>query len=266
MPEEINRLLTDAISDYLFTPSPDADENLKKEGIPEDKIFLVGDVMVDSLLFNLEKAKKSNILERLSLQPAQQPTSNNLQSTIVNRQSVRPCALLTLHRPTNVDDKDTFLRIINALTEISKHIPVIFPVHPRTKKQIEAFGLQHYFVDFTNNESPITNNGIYLVNPFGYLDFLNLMMHSKFIMTDSGGIQEETTVLRIPCITFRDTTERPITITQGTNVLAWNDTQRIIEEALKVLNGKEKKGNCPEIWDGRASERIVNILSEYFKT
>ena len=260
MPEEINRLLTDAISDFLFTPSPDADENLKREGIPSQKIFLVGDVMVDTLLFNLEKAKKTHILERLSLQPAQQPTSNNLQSTIVNRQSARPYALLTLHRPSNVDDKDAFLRIINVLTEISKHIPIIFPVHPRTRKQIETFGFQRYFFNLTNNESLITNNGIYLVNPIGYLNFLKLMLHSKFIMTDSGCIQEETTVLGIPCLTLRNTTERPITITQGTNVLVWNDTQKIIDEAFKVLGGKGKRGNCPEMWDGKAAERVVKVL------
>jgi len=253
MPEEINRLLTDAISDYLFTPSPDADENLKKEGIPEDKIFLVGDVMVDSLLFNLEKAKKTHILERLSLQPAQQPTSNNLQSSIVNRKSVRPYVLLTLHRPSNVDNKDAFLRIINALTEISNRIPIVFPIHPRTRKRLAEFGLD-------NLQSAIRN--LQLLDPIGYLDFLNLMMHSTFVMTDSGGIQEETTVLGIPCLTLRDTTERPITISSGTNVLVWNDTQKIVEEALKVLDGQCEKGNCPDLWDGNAAERIINIIND----
>jgi len=257
MPEEINRLLTDQISDFLFTPSPDANENLKKEGIPEEKIFLVGNVMVDSLLYNLEKAKKSSILNKLGLQK-ELSTDNCLLTT--------DYCLLTLHRPSNVDSKDAFLRIINALIEISKHIPIIFPIHPRTRKQIETFGFEHYFVNLTNNRLPITNNQIYLVDPLGYLDFLNVMMHSKFVMTDSGGIQEETTVLGIPCLTLRDTTERPTTISQGTNVLVWNDTQKIVDEAFKVLDGKGKKGNRPEMWDGKASERIVNILSEYFKT
>lgn len=140
MPEEINRVVTDVLSDYLFTPSPDADENLKREGILEDKIFLVGDVMVDSLLFHFEQAKKTNILEKLGL-------PNN---------PINPYALLTLHRPSNVDYKHDFLKIIKALTEISKHIPIIFPVHPRTRKQIEAFGFQRYFIDLANNESPIT--------------------------------------------------------------------------------------------------------------
>jgi len=254
MPEEINRVVTDVLSDYLFAPSPDADENLKREGILEDKIFLVGDVMVDSLLFHLEKAKTTDVLERLGL---------CRKSFAGHRQLTTDYCLLTLHRPSNVDNKYDFLKIIKALTEISKHVPIIFPAHPRTKKQIEAFGLQPYFINLTNNESRITNNRIYLVDPFGYLEFLNLTMHSTFVMTDSGGIQEETTVLGIPCLTLRETTERPITITQGTNVLVGNDTQKIIDEAFKILDGEGKKGSCPEMWDGRASERIVNILREY---
>jgi UDP-N-acetylglucosamine 2-epimerase (non-hydrolysing) len=253
MPEEINRLLTDQISDFLFTPSPDANENLKKEGIPEEKIFLVGNVMVDSLLYNLEKAQKSTILEKLALQK-ELSTDNCLL----------PCAycLLTLHRPSNVDDKGSFLRIINALTEISKHIPIIFPIHPRTRKQIEAFGFEHYFTNSSPHASHLTPHacGIRCVDPLGYLDFLNLMMLSKFVMTDSGGIQEETTVLGIPCLTLRETTERPITISQGTNVLVRNDTQKIIDEAFKIRNGNGKKGNCPELWDGKSAERIVAIL------
>ena len=243
MPEEINRLLTDAISDYLFTPSPDADENLKREGISEDKIFFVGDVMVDSLLYNLDKAKRSKILEELGLQL---PTDY---------------ALLTLHRPSNVDDPESLHNILEALKKISREIPIIFPIHPRTRKQVEHFGFQHYFVDLTNHESRITNNGICLVDPLGYLDFLKLMLHSKFIMTDSGGIQEETTVLGIPCLTLRDTTERPITISQGTNILVHNDTKRIVKEACRILDGKVKESNCPELWDGRAAERIVEIIA-----
>ena len=259
MPEEINRLLTDQISDFLFTPSPDANENLKKEGIPEEKIFLVGNVMVDSLLYNLEKAPKSTILKRLGLQKELSTANCSLPTAY---------CLLTLHRPSNVDDKDAFLRIINALTEISNHIPIIFPIHPRTKKQIESFGFENYFTNSMTNDLRLMTNdcSIRCVDPLGYLDFLNLMMHSKFVMTDSGGIQEETTVLGIPCLTLRDTTERPITISQGTNVLVWNDTQKIIDEAFKDLDGKAKRGSCQEMWDGKASERIVNILSECFKT
>jgi UDP-N-acetylglucosamine 2-epimerase (non-hydrolysing) len=250
MPEEINRLLTDAISDYLFTPSPDADENLKGEGIPQDKIFFVGDVMVDSLLYNLDKAKRSKILEELGLQL---PTANCQLPT--------EYALLTLHRPSNVDDPESLHNILEALKKISREIPIIFPIHPRTRKQVEHLGFQDYFVDLTNHESRITNNGICLVDPLGYLDFLKLMLHSKFIMTDSGGIQEETTVLDIPCLTLRDTTERPITISQGTNILVHNDAERIVKEACRILDGKVKESNCPELWDGRAAERIVEIIA-----
>jgi len=219
----------------------------------------VGNVMVDSLLYNLEKAQKSTILKRLGLQK-ELSTDNCLLTT--------DYCLLTVHRPSNVDDKDSFLKIINALIEISKHIPIIFPIHPRTRKQIECFGFENYFPNSMTNDLRLMTNdcGIRCVDPLGYLDFLNVMMHSKFVMTDSGGIQEETTVLGIPCLTLRDTTERPTTISQGTNVLVWNDTQKIVDEAFKVLDGKGKKGNRPEMWDGKASERIVNILSEYFKT
>ncbi len=174
MPEEINRLLTDAISDYLFTPSPDADENLKKEGIAEEKIFLVGDVMVDSLLHNKEKAEHSQILSRLGLKEGNY-------------------ALLTLHRPSNVDEKERLLNIIRALKEISQRLPIVFPAHPRTQKRLKEFNLL--------NQSPFTNHQLLLIEPLGYLDFLCLMMKARFVMTDSGGIQEETTVLNIPCLT-----------------------------------------------------------------
>ena len=252
MPEEINRILTDVISDYLFTPSPDGDKNLLKEGIPLKKVFLVGDIMVDSLLFNLEKAKKTNILERLGL-------TNNPTNSI---DPINPYALLTLHRPSNVDNKDKFSRIINSLMEISKQIPVIFPAHPRTRKMINEFDLQSYFVDLIDNTLPVTNNSIYLTNPFGYLDFLNLMAHAKVVLTDSGGIQEETTVLHIPCITLRDTTERPITLSEGTNVLVKDDPKRIIEEVEKALSGQVRKSCCPAIWDGHTAERIAKILIE----
>jgi len=265
MPEEINRLLTDQVSDYLFTPSPDADENLLKEGIPKKKIFLVGDIMVDSLLFNLEKAQKSPILYKLGLtkfNPTNQideidqinPTNQTNKTNKTNpTDEITPYALLTLHRPGNVDDRDAFLRIIQALTEISKHIPIIFPIHPRTRQRLADFGL-------ANPQSAIRN--LKYIDPLGYLDFLNLMMHSKFVMTDSGGIQEETTALGIPCLTLRDTTERPITITEGTNVLVHNNPKRIIEEVNKIMNGKQKKSSCPSIWDGHTAERIVNILAE----
>ena len=249
MPEEINRVLTDAISDYLFTPSPDANENLIKEGIPKEKIYLVGDVMVDSLLYNKERAEKSIILSKLGLMENSRSTSHVSRFTSY--------ALLTLHRPSNVDNKESLLKIVKALKEISQKIPIIFPAHPRAKKQIKRFELENYF-NFNNT----LNSGINCINPLGYLDFLNLEMHAKFVITDSGGMQEETTVLSVPCLTLRDTTERPITLTQGTNTLVWNDTEKIIEEAFKILESRGKKEKCPQLWDGKAAERIIKILNE----
>lgn len=244
MPEEINRILTDQVSDYLFTPSPDADENLSKEGILQEKIFCVGDVMVDSLLYHKPQAEQSQILSQLSL----------------NKQGY---ALVTLHRPSNVDDKQSLSQIMAALKEIANRIPIVFPAHPRTQKRLRELNLAppKHVISSKAWQSQSESNLI-IIPPLGYLDFLNLEMNAKFVMTDSGGIQEETTVLNIPCLTMRDTTERPITLTQGTNTLVWNDTSAIIREAFKILNGKTKKGKCPELWDGKAAERIMNILAE----
>ena len=240
MPEEINRLVTDIISDYLFTPSPDADENLKREGVAKEKIFLVGDVMVDSLLYNKARASRSDILEKLGLTTHHAP-------------AISPYALLTLHRPSNVDSRDSLIKIVNALKEVSQKIPIIFPAHPRTLKKLTEFELL--------DSPPFTSDAVKVIGPAGYIDFLNLEMNAMFVMTDSGGIQEETTVLGVPCLTLRNTTERPITITQGTNMLLWNDTQKIIEESLKILDGKGKTGSFPELWDGKAAERIVEIIA-----
>ena len=270
MPEEINRLVTDALSDYLFTPSPDGDENLLKEGIPREKIFLVGDIMIDSLLFNLENAKKTDILERLSIKTNQQPGTNNVQSTISNHQSIKPYALLTLHRPSNVDNKTSLGRIIQGLLEVASKIPILFPIHPRTKKQVKLFGMEsalefHASPDLTPedyHEGDVPKRKIHCFEPLGYLDFLNLMAHAKIVLTDSGGIQEETTVLNIPCITLRDTTERPITLTEGTNVLVHDDPHKIVAEVTKVLEGKARQGTCPSIWDGHTAERIVEVLAK----
>lgn len=233
MPEEINRLLTDAISDYLFTPSLDADDNLKKEGILAEKIFLVGNVMVDSLLHNREAIKRSQILSRLDVKQ-------------------KNYALLTMHRPNNVDSGESLLRIGAALKKISLRIPIIFPIHPRTKKNTEKFGLKGLFED----------KHILLIEPLGYLDFLKLTTDARFVMTDSGGIQEETTVLKIPCLTLRDSTERPITISQGTNTLVGNKTSVIMQEATKILDNKGKKGSIPPLWDGKTAQRIVNIICQ----
>ena len=253
MPEEINRLVTDALSTYLFTPSPDGDENLLKEGISPDKIYRVGDIMVDSLLFHLEEAKKSDILKRLGL----------MKEQTAKLDSVVPYALLTLHRPSNVDEEESFKKIMAALDSIGKRIPIIFPVHPRTKKQLLALGLEKKIRFYDVEEKvDLSSPGIHGLDPLGYLDFLSLMTRAKLVLTDSGGIQEETTVLGIPCLTLRDTTERPITIKEGTNVLVWNETQKIIEEAFKILDGKGRKAKIPEYWDGKTAERIIKILAE----
>ncbi len=235
MPEEINRLLTDAISDYLFTPSPDADENLRKEGIAEEKIFLVGNVMVDSLLYNREKAEESDVLARLGL-------------------SQGNYAILTLHRPENVDSEESLIRSIKAIKEMSRKIPVVFPAHPRTQKRLKECNLL--------SQRPITNHQFLLIEPLGYLDFLCLMMNTKFAMTDSGSIQAETTILNIPCLTLRDTTEWGITLSQGSNMVVGNNSQRLIEEAFKIVDRGGKKGSCPLRWDGKTAERIVKVLGK----
>jgi UDP-N-acetylglucosamine 2-epimerase (non-hydrolysing) len=269
MPEEINRLVTDAVSDYLFTPSPDADDNLIREGIPPEKIFLVGDIMVDSLLFHLEKARKTTILERLGLIRKPQAVSNP-QFATADSQSIAPYALLTLHRPGNVDQKESLSRIVRGLVEISSLLPVVFPIHPRTRRCLHEFAMESHFEfhaaaglspdDYY--EGGRLKGKIHCFEPFGYLDFLNLMMHAKVVLTDSGGIQEETTVLNIPCVTLRDTTERPITLTEGTNVLVACDPERMVGEVRRVLEGRDRQGACPAIWDGHTAQRIVNILVE----
>jgi UDP-N-acetylglucosamine 2-epimerase (non-hydrolysing) len=253
MPEEINRLVTDALSTYLFTPSPDADENLLKEGVPVERIYQVGDIMVDSLLFHLEEAKGSDILDRLGLRTGSSPSCN----------SVVPYALLTLHRPSNVDDQQSLQKILNALEVIAQRIPIIFPIHPRTKKQLSLFGLKDkvLFHDIERG-AELSSPAIHGLDPVGYLNFLSLMVSARLVLTDSGGIQEETTVLGIPCLTLRDTTERPITISEGTNVLVWNDTEKIIKEAFKILDGKEKKAKIPSYWDGKTAQRIIQILAK----
>ncbi len=242
MPEEVNRLLTDDVSDYLFTPSPDADENLRREGIPEERIFLVGNIMVDSLLSNKERAANRQILHQLGLEG-------------------QDYAVLTFHRPDNVDDEQTFSRIILTLREVSEKIPIVFPIHPRTSKNVKEFGLENFFRWLEpSRAASIGKNGIYLTAPLGYLDFLKLMMNSKFVMTDSGGIQAETTVLNIPCLTLYRATGWTVTITKGTNLVVGTEPVRIIEEALKILEGKGKGGGAPKLWDGKTAERIVDVL------
>jgi len=232
MPEEINRIVTDSVADLLFVTEKSGETNLLNEGVVQNKIYFVGNVMIDSLFYFLEKAKQSKILEQLDL--VEQPYS-----------------LVTLHRPSNVDSQQSFANILNAFEKIEKKIPIIFPIHPRTKKMIEQLGFGEKIKRMQN---------LRMTDPLGYLDFLNLMKNAAFLLTDSGGIQEETTVLGMPCITMRENTERPITVELGTNVIVGMNTEKIISESLKVLSGKFKKGQIPPFWDGKAAERIVEII------
>lgn len=256
MPEEINRIVTDSLSDFLFTTCEDANQNLRKEGVPENKIYFVGNVMIDTLLKHRERAKKSNILKKLGIE----------KGTLIDKYELKTnYAVLTLHRPSNVDNKDTFQNILEALKIVSREIPIIFPIHPRTKKQIKKFGFYNYlFFPSLNSTNPMNlKNSINCIDPVGYFDFLHLMANSKLALTDSGGIQEETTILDIPCLTIRANTERPVTITQGTNVLVGTDKEKIVTESLNILNGGGKIGRIPKLWDGKAAERIVEILSTH---
>lgn len=254
MPEEINRIVTDSLSDFLFTTSRDANENLINEGIPREKIFFVGNVMIDTLLKYLEIAKKSPILEKLGLGT----TSGVNSEWKINRNY----AVLTLHRPSNVDNYTTFSRIVEALTEVGRQMPIIFPIHPRTYNQIKAYGFERYFKFISVNNSYLVGSGINCIDSLGYLDFLQLVTHSKLVLTDSGGLQEETTVLGIPCLTIRENTERPVTISQGTNVLVGTDKNKIVFEATNAINGHKRGRKIPELWDGKAAQRIVEILLE----
>jgi UDP-N-acetylglucosamine 2-epimerase (non-hydrolysing) len=228
MPEEINRIVTDRLADLLFTPSEDGDRNLELEGIPEEKIFRVGNVMIDSLV-------------RL-LPSAMQCSTNNLPERY---------ALLTLHRPSNVDDCASLQNILNSLFEVNEQLAVVFPVHPRTRQRIEQFG--------------INIDKLHLMEPVPYIEFLSLLRHATVVITDSGGIQEETTYLGVPCLTLRNNTERPVTVNVGTNVLIGQDLGRLRYEVAKILEGKHKKGSVPPLWDGHAGERIAEILCNQVK-
>lgn len=234
MPEEINRIVTDALSGLLFTTSRDADENLLQEGVLTENIFFVGNVMIDTLNKHRRRAERLATPARFGLQPGHY-------------------ALLTLHRPSNVDDPAVFAGILDALTQIQRDLPILFPAHPRTVKRIEEFGFTARLDD-----AP----ALHIIEPLGYLEFLDLMMHAQLVLTDSGGIQEETTILGVPCLTLRENTERPITITQGTNILVGTDPDRIVAETQRILLGESKAGRTPELWDGHTAERIVAILQE----
>jgi len=234
MPEEINRIVTDVLSEFLFTTTREAGENLIKEGISEDKIFFVGNVMIDTLNGHLEQARASNAVSTLGLAAGEY-------------------ALITLHRPSNVDNRDDLEGILQALLTISRKLPVLFPAHPRTRQRLIEFGLQSQ-IDQSGN--------MRLVEPLGYFQFLDLMMNARLVLTDSGGIQEETTVLGIPCLTIRENTERPITITEGTNLLVGTKPEKIVSAAEDIIAGGGKELRIPELWDGQAAERIVKILNK----
>lgn len=276
MPEEINRILTDAISDYLFITEKSAEQNLLREGIPKDKIYFVGNVMIDTLLKHKKKAERSPIFNHLGLinnsqsidsaEVSEQITAVNQEESIDQNCLLKPYTVLTLHRPSNVDNFFTFKNILQGLTEVSKMTPIIFPIHPRTLNSIKKFGLEYYFESSSVHRSQLSanNNGIHCVEPLGYLDFLQLMSNARLVLTDSGGIQEETTILGIPCVTLRENTERPVTITHGTNVISGVQTDNIIAMAVTQLGKLDRlsKLSPPPLWDGRAAERIIDILTK----
>jgi len=232
MPEEINRIVTDRVADLLLTPSADADENLLAEGVQATAIHLVGNVMIDTLLTHLEAAKARPTLDSFGLSP-------------------RSYALATMHRPSNVDDRAVLETLLGALEWIQQRIPIVMPLHPRTRKRLGEFAL----IDRMNAMPNLT-----LSEPLGYLDFLSLTASSKLVLTDSGGLQEETTVLGIPCLTLRPSTERPVTVSEGTNVIVGTDLHAIRHNVEEILAGRAKIGAIPELWDGCASQRLAKVL------
>lgn len=234
MPEEINRIVTDSLSDYLFVSEGSGLKNLKKEGINSNKVHFVGNIMIDTLIGNMNIIDQSDILKELNL--------------IKNEYSV-----LTLHRPSNVDSKEPLLEVLDILNAISEKIKIVYPIHPRPKKMIKVYNLLNKFERLKN---------LIFIEPLGYIDFIRLVKNSHFVLTDSGGIQEETTILKVPCLTMRENTERPVTIEKGTNYLVGRDKNKIIKCINKFMKGKSKSEVTPEMWDGSTAKRIVKILEE----
>lgn len=256
MPEEINRVMTDHLSDLLFVTEESGVKNLVREGIAPEKIHFAGNTMIDSLLASKEKAEKSPILDQFGLR------QGGTHSSGVGRY-----VLLTLHRPSNVDNRETFLSILEGLEELSNSSPILFSAHPRTRKRITEFGLEHFFCDLTEGQSGepgMHTPGIHLLDPLGYLDFLCLMKHAALVVTDSGGIQEETTCLMVPCVTVRENTERPVTVTHGTNTIAGTKADNI-RRAIREQLGGRKQSAIPEKWDGKAAHRIMQVLVREFE-
>jgi UDP-N-acetylglucosamine 2-epimerase (non-hydrolysing) len=236
MPEEINRMVTDILSDHLFITEQSGIDNLRREGIHDDKMHFVGDVMIDSLAHYRGKAGKSAILAGLGV------TRHNY-------------TLITLHRPSNVDVRENLEKVLDIFEQIHPHTSMVFPIHPRTRKRIEEFDLGRRFEALDR---------LVLCDPIGYLDFLCLMDNAQLILTDSGGIQEESTYLQVPCLTLRENTERPITIEEGTNQLLGLNVPLVVRKSMEVFEGRPKQGRIPDLWDGRAAERIVNILLKQY--
>ncbi len=236
MPEEINRLVTDRLADLLFTPSEDGDLNLRNEGAAPEKIFRAGNVMIDSLVKLLPLAQARPVQFWRGEQLGEQAPPH-----------AQPYALVTLHRPSNVDDSATLKSILQALIDVTRDVAVVFPAHPRTRQRIAEFGLR----------AP----QLQLLDPLSYVDFLALQSHAQVVITDSGGIQEETTYLGVPCLTLRENTERPITVSLGTNTLVGRDPQKLKTEIARILEGRQKKGTIPPLWDGHAGERIAKVIA-----
>lgn len=232
MPEEVNRVLTDAISDLLFCTERSGVENLRREGVAEEKIHLVGNVMIDTMLRHRARAESSRILEQLDLEPD-------------------GYAVLTLHRPANVDDPATLTGLLDALAVVQRDLPLVFPAHPRTREKLRGFGLSERLEAMPN---------LRLLDPVGYLDFLKLLASARLVLTDSGGIQEETTILEVPCLTLRDNTERPATLEAGTNRVVGRDPEKIVAAYRELSGGAPLRARVPPLWDGRAAERIVEVL------
>lgn len=247
MPEEINRIVIDSVADYLFTAEENANRNLLSQGLPDARVFLVGNMLIDTFLRYRSKAQESTILQDLQL---------------VSGAGVKPYAILTLHRPANIDDSLVFSQMFDAFLEISKRMPIIFPAHPRTLKRIQDEDLSDYFVDHCvqDPEPWDARVRIRLIPQLGYLDFLCLMSQAKVVLTDSGGIQDETTMLGVPCITLDNRTDRPVTLEQGTNVLAGSNPERIISEFNRANYNRWKANPSPRYWDGNAAERILKVL------
>lgn len=248
MPEEINRLATDAITDLFFTTEPEGTENLLAEGHPKETLHFVGHVMIDNLLFQLDKIENGSA--------EIDPEVKKLKERLPVRYFC-----MTMHRPSNVDTKETLTGLLDAISSIAEKVPVVFPCHPRTRKNIEQFGLATALTTDLSGIAPI-KNGIIVTEPLGYDDFLYLWKDAAGMLTDSGGLQEETTALQIPCITMRTSTERPITAQVGSNEVVGTDGGKIVELAHRMLSGSWKESRVPDLWDGRASERIVEVLGE----